>query len=200
MRKAIFTFIAIVLVAMGIYGYHSCNTRKSEIEVFERTITYADMTEYINDVYGFAIRVPSFFSEEADSLRDEKGHLRFGYHDEGANIVLEGYVIYHQGQDNESGMDSLAGVLHATSQKPFKGGFILSGPHYEDGRYVDGYSFYTKYVRSGKVWFAYSLFYPDRYRESLSRLFQEIDEWQIWERPRLQFKQAVDQTPRALSE
>jgi hypothetical protein len=38
--------------------------------------------------------------------------------------------------------------------------------------------------------------YPDRYHDVLTRLFKEIDDWQVWERPRLQMKQGEDQTPK----
>ena len=46
MRKAIFIFIAIILVAASIDWIHSCSGLKSHKEVFGREITYADMYEY----------------------------------------------------------------------------------------------------------------------------------------------------------
>ena len=78
--------------------------------------------------------------------------------------------------------------------------FILSGPQFECGSLIEGYSYYSKFVRNGKLWFVYTMVYPDRYQDVLTRLFQEIDEWKIWERPHLQLKQGESQTPKAVSE
>jgi len=38
--------------------------------------------------------------------------------------------------------------------------------------------------------------YPDDYKDILARLFKEIDDWQIWERPRPKLKQGESQTPK----
>jgi hypothetical protein len=51
-----------------------------------------------------------------------------------------------------------------------------------------------------KLWFVYTMIYPDNYKDVLTRLFKEIDDWQIWERPHLQLKQGESQTPKAVSE
>ena len=51
-----------------------------------------------------------------------------------------------------------------------------------------------------KLWFVYTMIYPDDYKDILGRLFKEIDDWQIWERPHLQLKQGESQTPKAVSE
>ena len=51
-----------------------------------------------------------------------------------------------------------------------------------------------------KLWFVYTMVYPDDYKDILARLFKEIDDWQIWERPRPQLKQGESQTPKAVSE
>ena len=42
------------------------------------------------------------------------------------------------------------------------------------------------------------MIYPDDYKDILARLFKEIDDWQIWERPRPQLKQGESQTPKTL--
>jgi len=51
-----------------------------------------------------------------------------------------------------------------------------------------------------KLWFVYTMIYPDNYKDVLTRLFKEIDDWQIWERPHLQLKQGESQTSKAVSE
>jgi hypothetical protein len=55
-------------------------------------------------------------------------------------------------------------------------------------------------MANGKLWLVYTMVYPDDYKDVLARMFREIDEWQIWERPHLQLKQGESQTPKAVSE
>ena len=69
MRKAIFIFIAIVLVAASIDWIRSCSGLKSHKEVFGRELTYAEMYEYKDADYDYVVRVPSFFTAQADSLQ-----------------------------------------------------------------------------------------------------------------------------------
>ena len=64
MRKAIFIFIAIVLVAASIDWIRSCSGLKSHKEVFGRELTYADMYEYKDADYDYVVRVPSFFTAQ----------------------------------------------------------------------------------------------------------------------------------------
>ncbi len=175
MRKAIFIFIAIILVAASIDWIRSCNGLKSHKEVFGREITYADMFEYKDTDYDYVVRVPSFFTAQADSLQDN-------------------------GQSLKDGMDSLAQVLQATDRRLGSDYFILSGPQCENGSRIEGYSYYSKVMANHKLWFVYTMIYPDNYEDVLTRLFKEIDDWQIWERPHLQLKQGESQTPKAVSE
>ena len=223
MRKAIFIFIAVLLVAVSIDWIHSCAELKSHKEVFGRQLTYADMYEYKDKDYDYVVRVPSFFNAQPDSLQEEKGRMRFDYADQWITLVIESHVINSDGMSLQTGMDSLAQVLHATDSRMGKDYFILSGPQYErteqrepsstlewsslDGRRqsqngsrIDGYSYYTKIMANHKLWFVYTMVYPDDYKEVLARLFKEIDDWQIWERPRPQLKQGESQTPKAVSE
>lgn len=200
MRKAIFIFITMIVLAACIDWIHSCAKEKSDKEQFCRLLTFAHMYEYKDPDYGFAIRYPSFFSEQPDSLNEYKGSARFSYHDKWISVILEGYVLNNKGQPVKVGMDSLAQVLNATTKKMGNDFFILSGSQYEDGNRVEGYSYYSKFMRNEKLWFVYTMVYPDYYHDVLTRLFKEIDEWQIWERPRLQLKQGESQTPKAISE
>ena len=108
MRKAIFIFIAIILVAVSIDWIDACSEVKTDKEMFKRNLTQADMYEYKDSAYDF----------------------------------------------------------------------------------------YSKFIRNGKFWFVYTMLYPDRYQDVLTRLFKEIDDWQIWECPHLQLKQGENQTPR----
>ena len=195
MRKGIFIFIAVIIVAACIDWCDSCENIKSHKEVFERELTYADMNEYKNKDYDYVVRVPSFFTAQPDSLQEEKGRMRFEYGDRWITIVIESHVMSNNGQSLKDGMDSLAQLLHATERKLGSDYFILSGPQYEEGSLIEGYSYYSKVMANHKLWFVYTMIYPDDYKNVLARLFCEIDDWQIWECPRLQLKQGESQTP-----
>ena len=196
MRRAIFIFITALVVAVGIDWTDSCTEEKTDKEKFAYKLSCANMYEYKDPDYDFTIRYPGFFSEQPDSLDEYTGYVRFSFADLWVNVVLEGYVMNNQGQNVQAAADSLGQVLHATYMKQGKDNFILSGPLYENDSYLKGYSFYSKYVLNSKLWFVYSMVYPDDYRDILGRLFHEIDEWQIWERPRLKLKQGESQVPR----
>ena len=200
MRKAIFIFIAIILMTANIDWLRSCGDLKSPKEVFGQQLTYADMYEYKDADYGYVVRVPSFFSVQPDSLQEEKGQMRFEFSNQWIIVVIESYVMNNNGQSLKNGMDSLAQVLQATDRKLGSDYFILSGPQCENGSRIDGYSYYTKIMVNHKLWFVYTMIYPDDYKDVLTRLFKEIDDWQIWERPHLQLKQGESQTPKAVSE
>ena len=200
MRKAIFIFFAIILMTANIDWLRSCGDLKSPKEVFGQQLTYADMYEYKNTDYGYVVRVPSFFSVQPDSLQEEKGQMRFEFSNQWIIVVIESYVMNNNGQSLKDGMDSLAQVLQATDRKLGSDYFILSGPQCENGSRIDGYSYYTKIMVNHKLWFVYTMIYPDDYKDVLTRLFKEIDDWQIWERPHLQLKQGESQTPKAVSE
>ncbi len=200
MRKAIFIFFAIILMTANIDWLRSCGDLKSPKEVFGQQLTYADMYEYKDADYGYVVRVPSFFSVQPDSLQEEKGQMRFEFSNQWIIVVIESYVMNNNGQSLKNGMDSLAQVLHAIDSRLGSDYFILSGPQYENGCRLDGYSYYSKVVVNHKLWFVYTMIYPDDYKDVLSRIFKEIDDWQIWERPHLRLKQGESQTPKAVSE
>ena len=39
---------------------------------------------------------------------------------------------------------------------------------------IDCYSYYTKIMANHKLWFVYTMIYPDDYKDVLARLFNEI--------------------------
>ncbi len=181
MRKAIFIFIAIVIVTASIDWIEACSEVKSHKEVFGRMITYAYMHEYKNKDYDYVVRVPSFFTAKPDYFLNEKGRMRFEYGDQWITVVVESHVMNNNGMSIKDNMDSLAQVLHATDRKLGNDYFILSGPQYENDSRIDDYSYYSRFVSRGKLWFVYTMVYPDRYHDHLGRLFKEIDDWQVFE-------------------
>ena len=97
MRKVIFLFIAFILVAVSIDWIHSCADLKSHKEEFGRHLTYAEMYEYKDKDYDYVVRVPSFFNAQPDSLREEKGRMRFDYADLWITLVIESHVMNSDG-------------------------------------------------------------------------------------------------------
>jgi len=190
MRKAIFIFIAVILVAVSIDWIHSCADLKSHKEVFSRHLTYAEMYEYKDKDYDYVVRVPSFFNAQPDSLQKEKGRMRFDYADQWITLVIESHVINPDGMSLQAGMDSLAQMLNATEHRLGSDYFILSGPQCENGCRIDGYSYYTKIMANHKLWFVYTMIYPDDYKDILTRLFKEIDSWKVWELSRTSISHA----------
>ena len=199
MKKIVFIFISLVLIAASIDWIRSYSDLKSHKEVFMRELTYANMYEYKDSNYDYVVRIPSFFIAQPDSLQDEIGRMRFEYNDQWITIVLESYVMSNNEQSLQLGMDSLAQLQHAINRKLGDNYFILSGPQFENDSRIDGYSYYSKVIVNHKFWFVYTMIYPDNYKDVLTRLFKEIDNWQIWGRPRIQLKQGYSQTPKEIS-
>lgn len=191
MRKTIFLFITIIIVTASVNWIDCCAEVKPHKEVFASHLAHAEMYEYKDKDYDYVVRVPSFFNAQPDSLQEEKGRMRFEYGDLWITIVIESHVMRSplsldpsktsDGQLLYAGMDSLARIQKATERKLGSDYFVLSGPQYESGCRIDGYSYYTKVVAHQRLWFVYTMVYPDDYKDVLARLFKEIDDWQLWD-------------------
>ena len=129
--------------------------------------------------FGYVIKYPYFFQQEDTSVSGYQGYARFSFTNH-ANIILESYVTPNYSNTLQACADSLAQKLHSerTMQASNKA-FILSGPVYENGVRVDGYSHYDKFIKSGRILFVYSLTYPDSYKPAMPRLFKLIDDWKV---------------------
>lgn len=198
MRKTIFIFIAAIVTCACVSWVRWCSSNRTAQERFAHRLTLADMYEYKDEDFGYTIRYPSFFSDGRikDSEANDEGRARFVYYEEGATMVIEGYAIRNNGMSLKEGMDSLGEALQATDRRLGNNSFTLSGPQYEEGRPISGYSYYSKFVAHRKLWFVYTMVFPDTYRPALSRMFKEIDGWQVWEKPKPRLKQGENQTPK----
>ena len=181
MKKAALLFIAALIITASIDFIWPFTTERADGDVFEQGLNTAEMLTYQDPDLGFTVRYPSFFALQPDSLDDYTGNVRLSYDNEWATIVLECYALRNYCQSLKSGMDSLAQVLHATGHKLGSDYFILCGPQYENGSRMEDYSYYSRFVSRGKLWFVYTMVYPDRYHNHLGRLFKEIDDWQVFE-------------------
>lgn len=183
MRKAAYIIIAIIVLMASIDFICSFGNEKTDEELFARKLNESKMLTYHDPDFGFTVRYPSFFIEQPDSLDDNVGYARFSYGNYWANFILECYATRNYDLSPKAGMDTLARMLHATQRMLGKDYFILSGPQYENDCYMDDYSFYSKYVSRGRLWYVYTMVYPDRYHDHLGKLFKEINGWQVWELP-----------------
>ena len=181
MKKTALLFVATLVILASIDFIWPFTTERTDGDVFGQGLNTAEMQTYQDPDLGFTVRYPSFFAVQPDSLDEYTGHVRFSYDNEWATVVLECYALRNYGQSLKSGMDSLAQVLHATDCKLGSDYFILSGPQYENDSRIDDYSYYSRLVSRGKLWFVYTMVYPDRYHDHLGRLFKEIDDWQVFE-------------------
>ena len=181
MKKAALLFIAALIITASIDFIWPFTTERADGDVFEQGLNTAEMLTYQDPDLGFTVRYPSFFALQPDSLDDYTGNVRLSYNNEWATIVLECYALRNYSQSLKSRMDSLAQVLHATGHKLGSDYFILCGPQYENGSRMEDYSYYSRFVSRGKLWFVYTMVYPDRYHNHLGRLFKEIDDWQVFE-------------------
>ena len=130
------------------------------------------MKEYNDPDFGYVIKYPCFFQQEDTSVSGYQGYARFSFTNH-ANIILESYVTPNYSNTLQACADSLAQKLHSerTMQASNKA-FILSGPVYENGVRVDGYSHYDKFIKSGRILFVYSLTYPDSYKPAMPHTVQ----------------------------
>ena len=174
MKKTALLFIALLVILASIDFIWPFTTERTDGDVFEQGLNTAEMQTYQDPDLGFTVVQP-------DSLDEYTGHVRFSYDNEWVTVVLECYALRNRGQSLKSGMDSLAQVLHATDRNLGNDYFILSGPQYENDSRMDDYSYYSRFVCRGKLWFVYTMVYPDRYHNHLGRLFKEIDDWQVFE-------------------
>ena len=192
--KKFFIIAAILVMAANVY--YSL-TYKGDIRTpyyeFKTRIGTAPLKTYRDTYFGYTISYPCMFQQEDKQGDEYLGHARFVYSDS-ANIILESYVTPNYSPNLQACADSLAEKLHSdrimiskkkAGKSSFKqaslqdSAFLLSGPVYENGVRIDGYSHYDKFIKSGKMLFVNSLTYPDSYKPAMPRLFHLIETWKV---------------------
>ena len=174
-----FFIIAAILVMLA-NVYYSL-TYKGDIRTpyyeFKTRIGTAPLKTYRDTDFGYTVSYPCMFQQEDKQGDEYLGHARFVYSDS-ANIILESYVTPNYSPNLQACADSLAEKLHCDKTLQ-NSAFLLSGPVYENGVRIDGYSHYDKFIKSGKMLFVYSLTYPDSYKPAMPRLFHLIEDWKV---------------------
>lgn len=189
-------FIIAVLLILAFNLYYRI-TSKGDIRTayyeFKNRIGTAPLKTYRDTDFGYIISYPCLFQQEDKQGDEYLGHARFVYSDS-ASIILECYVTPNYSSNLQACADSLAEKLHSdkvmisnknaskssSKQAPQQdSAFLLTGPVYENGVRVDGYSHYDKFIKSGKMLFVYSVTYPDSYKPAMPRLFHLIENWWV---------------------
>ncbi len=180
MRNLVLIFFFLVLGAAA-YDHYCQLTHQPPLEqMLQEAIESARLSVYRNADYGFKAEYPEFFCSESDAEGSFTGRARFSYWNSMVHVNLETSVRRNGRALNvRDSMHFIAASTHAATQRMGTNWFVVAGPLYEDGVPVEGYSFYDKYVCVGKLWFVYSLTYPDACRASLARLFRLVDRFSV---------------------
>lgn len=176
MKNSFITIFVVVISLIYIGFVRSEREYRPFEEVLKEIINTSRLKTYNDSVFGYKAEYPDFFEKEPDSLREYPGDARFSF----SNVIqidMETTVSMNRSASIRRGIDSIAHKLHAKIKSIDKDSFILTGQLYENGHASEGYSFYSKYVVKDKLWLAYSLYYPDNYKEPIKRLFEIIDGW-----------------------
>lgn len=180
----VLTIIVFVMVLSAVCVDVVCPRRalRPFADVLQEEINSAGLRTYTDKDFGYSVRYPDCSRRETDPGNGYVGQARFCY-DSWVRISLECYVTRAVDKDNVTvcGIDRMAGIMHARKRPAGSDAWLLSGPLYEEGVRMEGYSHYTKCLRRGKLWFVYALSYPDAYRGIIARLFWLIDNWRGWE-------------------
>lgn len=135
MRKLLVVIIILIGFTIGINLSRDQKGFRTYQEVLTELINDAPMKTYRDSFYGYSIRYPEFFSQEIT----DKGFVRLGYWDN-ERFVIECSVLKAPDLSPvKIKMKELATQLHAEKQELLRDSFILSGPHYENGKRIEGY-------------------------------------------------------------
>lgn len=180
MKKFLFlAFGAFVVLMVYMSNCAGCVDRPL-VEQLERAMLQTRLVAYHDDDYDYTIKYPMFFEPSDDSLM-EKGCCRFCFWQDNIEIVQSAFVLSNADSLSvDQAASKYAAELHAMHQCKGNNFFILSGSLHSDTGQITGRRFYAKFVRHRKLWFVQNLTYPEDCERSLSRLFKEIDSWQVW--------------------
>lgn len=192
MRK-FFIALVLLLLLLNIAARMFHGDKPTPQSVFKEQMDVCPMKYYCSPTYGYNIAYPCFFHKEEDktetNANDAYCHARFLFN-YNTTITVETYVMPAPCRSTRACCLALADSFSSRQLIPPHGknkeaspatdnSFILSGRVYENGQPTNGYSHYTKYIKSGRILFVYSLIYPEDYKSSLRRMFRTIDNWTV---------------------
>lgn len=158
MRKILIAIIAVAVMGAVITQVIRPYER-SVPEAFKDGMYFVDWQVYADPNAGYSFRYPSFLEKERD---DGKGNVTFGYHSHGINIVMEMRV------DSVVDFEAHGNDIIRTGQVPD----------------IDGYGFFSHYVRHDGRWYALTLLYPYSCKDGAAEIMRVIKWWRPFERKR----------------
>lgn len=177
-------FMILSSFLIGIVSFFISYNKKEDVSLpdkLEQMMCRTKMNVHCNPFYGYQIHYPAFFNQVPDSLIHETGSCQF-YFGNMLKIAQTAFVVTNlEGLTVQQGMEHFAMEQHAAEWHCGSDYFLLSGPLYINSRQVEGYRFYAKYVQRQRLWFVQSLSYPASCTRAVSRLIEQIDNWQVWE-------------------
>ena len=123
MRKSVYLIFA--LLALGIALAHVRKEDVKQADVLAEAIERDPMPTYVDSLWGYSMRYPSFFERATDSLMEREGAACFRYWN-GELIELSAFLVPNpHGLSASQGMDSLGSLLHATDRHLGNFGFLV---------------------------------------------------------------------------
>ena len=147
-------FLALLIFIMACFAINT--PRKDERnfkDIFREEMNYAEFKTYINPDMGCGFQYPSFFSQE--SCDDGTCCVRFGYHANYINMVLELKIIYVR-----------------SSSTVYKES-ISSG----DLKSYTGYCYHSHYITNKHFCYILTFYYPHDYKQAVIRIIRNLNEW-----------------------
>ncbi len=154
MRKLLPFILLLIIGGLIIADQIPFTDGRTPAKRFEEGMNFVEFTTYVDPDLGYSFEYPVFFSRE-DLPTFGIGHVRFGYHADSANIVIECRVMPGRFRNGRKDDDVETGAV--------------------DG--VDGHRFFTHYVRHQGCWYVLTVYYPDAYRQALERLLYRVKIW-----------------------
>lgn len=177
-------FMLLASFLIGILSFFVPYSKKEDASLpdkLEQMMCCTKMNVHCDPFYGYMVHYPAFFNQVPDSLIHETGSCQF-YFGNMLKIAQTAFVVTNlEGLTVQQGMEHFAMEQHAAEWRCGSDYFLLSGPLYINSRQVEGYRFYAKYVQRQRLWFVQSLSYPASCTRAVSRLIEQIDNWQVWE-------------------
>lgn len=176
MRKLLPVILLLILAGVLIGVSISDRDERSLPTRFEEGMNFAEYRIYVDPDFSYSFYYPSFFRREEDPGLGP-GHVRFGFHSETANMVIECRVlpgrVRPHGKSDQVEEGTVAGVA--------------------------GYHFLSHFVWRHGRWYVLSLSYPDEYRQAVSRLVYMVKRWYPEPAKSIRLQQSPSHHPRQQS-
>ena len=151
MKKILFALI-IFITACFVINTPRKDQRNFK-DIFREEMNYAEFKTYINPDMGYGFQYPSFFSQENSD--DGTCCVRFGYHANDINMVLELRIIYVRSLSNVYKESISSGKLNSYT----------------------GYCYHSHNIVYRHRRYVLTFFYPQDYKHAVTRIIRNLNEW-----------------------